>query len=168
MAITRKLRATKNNSQICSKLSKNSKVVAKAAKTSLMKVKKACQQLWDEKKIEIGQILSEVQYLKVEAINGDQIDFKTKTGATWTMGGKEFLQKLAQDSFSADHYDSEVTVCMTELANILSSNKGTVFKAVYSKKLQENKVQDQLAGIDFDSLSDSKTLSEISKEIFGG
>lgn len=75
---------------------------------------------------------------------------------------------MAQDSFSADHYDSEVTVCMTELANILSSNKGTVFKAVYSKKLQENKVQDQLAGIDFDSLSDSKTLSEISKEIFGG
>jgi hypothetical protein len=60
MAITRKLRATKNSSQICSKVSKNSKVIAQAAKTTLTKVKKACQQLWDEKKIEIGQILSEV------------------------------------------------------------------------------------------------------------
>ena len=168
MAITRKLRQPKTNSKIAQKVSKNSKTIAKAAETQLKKVKKACQKLWDDKKVEIGQVLSEVQYLKVEAINGDKIDFKTKTGAIWTMGGQTFLEKLAENSFSADHYDREVTVCMTELANIMSSNRGTVFKAVFSKKLQETNVQNQLAEIDFDSLSDSKKLDEISKNIFAG
>ena len=138
MAITRKQNTTPNTKQI---LPKAIKKAAKAAKKEADKVKKSVNKLWDEKKVDIDQILSEVQYIQVEAINRNGIDFKTNTGTIWTENGNNLAKNLAQDSWSADHYEREVVSSMTELANIISNTKGAIFKAVFAKKLQADLVQ---------------------------
>lgn len=117
-----------NTEKLHKQAPKAAKKAPRLTQSQCKKTKSQTGQLWDHNKVEIGQILSEVQYMQVDAIKGNDVDFKTKTGAIWTLSGQSVVENLTKDAYSADHYEREVKCTMTDLARIITSNKGTIFK----------------------------------------
>ena len=64
------------------------------------------------------------QYMKVIKIDGSVVTLANERGIKVMID----TNTLKEDSFSADHYEKEVTCNMTELAEILMSANDTVFK----------------------------------------
>lgn len=54
---------------------------------------------------------------------------------------------LVCDSFSADHFEKEVTCNMTELSHILKSAKDTIFQVQFITKVKEQNVEETLSNI---------------------
>ena len=72
---------------------------------------------------------------------------------------------LVRDAWSADLYAKEIKTNMTELAQILSLCKETIFTVSFKKKIDVNEVEARLKGI---NLKDAKQLKEIQKIVTEG
>ena len=51
---------------------------------------------------------------------------------------------LVSDAFSANHYDTEVTCCMTQLSDILKKAGNTIFTVEFTKKMEEKDILAEL------------------------
>ena len=75
---------------------------------------------------------------------------------------------LVQDSYSADHYDKEVTCNMTELAEVLQGAKDTIFTVEFKKKVDDKQVLDLLTGLKFADVKKPDQVKSIAKTIMEG
>lgn len=72
---------------------------------------------------------------------------------------------LVRDAWSADMYSEEIKTNMTELAQILTLCKETIFTVCFNKKIDEKEVEAKLAGI---KLTDPKNMKQIQQIITEG
>lgn len=84
--------------------------------------------LWDTKKFETGQWLSQSAYLTVKAIEGKKITVENSFGDQMHIS-KDILEKMD----SAHHFQKEVPMNMTELAELLENAGDTCFQVSFRK-----------------------------------
>ena len=82
--------------------------------TVAKKVKRDGKPLWDPKKFEELQWFSQTAYLKVEAIEGNKVTVVNSFGNTLYVS-KDILENM----WSGDHYEKEVPMNVTSLAELL-------------------------------------------------
>ena len=80
------------------------------------KVKRTTKPLWDPKKFETKQYFSQTAYLNVTDIAGNKVTVKNSWGNTLYVS-KDILENMV----SGNHYDKEVPMNMTGLAELLQS-----------------------------------------------
>ena len=141
-------------------LNKASKGIAKAEKKNAKKeaVKKAA------KKINIGEFFSCHQYMKVISIQGSTIKLRNERGRMVDID----KQVLVDDSYSADHFETEVTCNMTELSEILQSAQDTIFKVRFFRKVDEKIIAEKLQAIKKSDIQDMATLNSLAKSLTEG
>ena len=159
MGKTESARQTKSAKQL--KVSAASKTIKKADK-KIEKPKK--QTKWNHSKVTDGDYFSCHQYMRVEKIKGTDISLKNERGELVEID----LDCLNEDSYSADHFEKEVTCNMTELSEILQDCKDTIFKVVFKKKIDEHQVFDKLAKIKAKDLKSPQTSTQLAKQLLEG
>jgi len=82
--------------------------------------------------------------MQVTKIKGNDIQLKTEFGHVIDIDKKV----LHEDSYSADHFEKEVTCTMTELAEILQEAKDTIFKVEFKKKVDDKNVLAKLQSME--------------------
>ena len=117
---------------------------------------------WDLSKLAMGQFLSMTSYMKVIGI-GDKITVENKNGHVITMA-----KCLLETMYSADHYEREIPMNMTGLAELLQSVQDTIFTINFKKQANEQSAVDQLLNADATSFNDPKKLSQLAKQIVAG
>ena len=86
-------------------------------------------ELWDPKKLDVGDYFSCISYLKIEKIDCNQITVNNHRGGKWLIS-KDLLER---DMWSADHYEKEIKCTMTDLSTILSECGDTIFTVKFKK-----------------------------------
>ncbi len=99
--------------------------------------------------------------MEVTQIIGNEIVLKNQNGEKVEIA----KEVLINDSYSADHFELEVTCNMTELSDILKSAKDTIFKVQFRKKIDEKCIFEKLEKI---KVADLKDVKAISKSIIEG
>jgi hypothetical protein len=84
--------------------------------------------LWDTKQFEIGQWMSSLAYYNVKAIDRNTITVQNSFGNELQVS-KDILEKM----HSANHYEHERPMNMTELAELLESAGDTCFTVNFRK-----------------------------------
>jgi len=102
--------------------------------------------------------------MQVIKINGSDIQLKTEFGHVIDID----KQVLHEDSYSADHYEKEVTCTMTELAEILQSAKDTIFKVEFKKKVDDKLVLEKLQQLTAADLKKNESLKSLAKTLGEG
>jgi len=104
------------------------------------------------------------QYMRVERIQGDNIHLLNDQGE------KVEIDKavLVQDSYSADHFDKQVTCNMTELSEVLQGAKDTIFTVEFKKKVDDKQIFDSLSGLKYADTKKPEQLKSIAKTILEG
>lgn len=85
--------------------------------------------------------------------------------------GKEIeIEKkiLAEDSYSADHFDRSVTCSMTELAEILNDAKDTIFTVNFKCQPNQETVSEKLKGLDINSVKNEAEIKKLTKSLIEG
>ena len=100
-----------------------------ALKANSKPIKKNEKAKWDLKKVKSGDFFSCLQYMKVIEIEGQHVKLENQYGEHFHIE-KSILER---DSFSADHFQHEVTCNMTELVKVLESAKDTIFKVSFRR-----------------------------------
>ena len=120
--------------------------------------------LWDAKQMKVGQNFSCISYLRVDKIDGDKITVKNQLGGAW------FISKdlLVRDMWSADHFDKEVKVTMTDLSEIIQSCRDTIFTVSFKKKIDAKQVEAKLLSSTYADLSVDAKMKEFSKQLVEG
>ena len=95
---------------------------------------------WDQNKLATGDHFSCISYLKVTKIDGNKISVQNHLGGNWIMS-KDLLVK---NSHSADHYEKEIKVTMTDLSQLIEQCSETIFKVSFKKKVDPNDVAEKL------------------------
>jgi hypothetical protein len=117
-------------SHILSKTIGGSGKTGKGGKGPVRKNAVKLEPLWDTKKFEEGQYLSQLAYYTVTAIEAGSIEVKTQHGDLLDVS-KDILEKM----HSASHYKHEFPMTMTELAEKLEGAGDTVFTVNFRKKV---------------------------------
>ena len=87
---------------------------------------------WNLKDLKMGQILSMTSYMTVVNI-GNLISVKNQFGQHMQLS-----KCLLETMFSADHYDKEVALNMTGLAELLQSVQDHAFTVNFQKQITED------------------------------
>jgi hypothetical protein len=102
--------------------------------------------------------------MKVVAINEFNVTLKNERGETLEID-KDIL---VNDSYSANHFEKEVSCTMTQLSEILKSAKDTIFQVEFEKKLDDKLIYDELSKMSVKDFQDAKKMNELSKSIIVG
>ena len=102
--------------------------------------------------------------MQVTKISGNDIQLKTEFGKVIDID----LDCLHEDSYSADHFEKEVTCTMTELAEILQSARDTIFKVEFKKKVDDKLVFEKLQTLKPADLKNMSSLRNLSKTLGQG
>ncbi len=154
---------TKNNAKTVAKKAK--KPIAKAEKPAspvAVQLKRNDGTLWDIKKIEVGHICSITSYMKVLKIDR-MISVKNQHGHHMQMS-KELLDTM----YSADHFEREIPLNMTGLAELLQSVSDHVFTVVFQKQATESSAIQALSDADQSYFKDPKKVKELAKQLIEG
>jgi len=117
---------------------------------------------WRMSDLKMGQYLSMTSYMTVTGL-GSMISVRNQFGQVMMMS-KELLTTM----YSATHYESEVGLNMTGLAQLLQSVQDHVFTVNFKKQAtEENAVQAILAS-DNSTFGDAKKLAQLAKSIITG
>ena len=111
-----------------------------------------------------GYFFSCHQYMKVTKIDDTTITLEDDKG-------KELLidkECLVSDSYSADHYDKEVTCNMTELSEILEGANDTIFKVEFHKKVDDKQIFEKLESVKAADIKDETKLKNLAKSLIEG
>ena len=146
---------TKQEETKAHKVSKNSKVIQKAAKF---------EKKWAKSQLKIGDYFSCHQYMKVLQISGSTIKLENQDGRIVEID----KEVLLCDSYSADHFEKEVTCNMTELSEILKGAKDTIFKVEFKKKVDEKSILEKLTHVSKATLKKEEAIKTLAKEIIEG
>ena len=102
-------------------------------------VKRTTKPLWDTKKFEKDQFFSQTTYLNVKEIAGNRITVENQFGNTLYVS-KDILEGM----YSGDHFENEVAMNMTSLAELLQSVQDHIFTVTFRKQPTEEKAADLL------------------------
>jgi len=94
--------------------------------------KVATEPFWDTKKFAVGQWFSQNAYFTVKEISGSRITVENSFGDTMHVS-KDIIEKMD----SGNHFEKEVSLTMTELAELLESVGDTVFTVSFKKLVKE-------------------------------
>lgn len=119
--------------------------------------------LWEPKKFETGQWFSQSCYLTVKEITPARITVKNSFGDEMHVS-RDILEKMD----SANHFQKEVPLNMTELAELLENAGDTAFTVSFKKKVTEESVMEKLQGATAKDLDNNKFLAQLSKELTEG
>ncbi len=85
----------------------------------------------DTSKLKAGDLMSRISYMRIVRDMGTSFEVKNEEGYTWTIS-KDIV---AKECYSADHYEKEVKVTRTELANFLTDKaRDAAFTVQFAKK----------------------------------
>jgi len=131
MAKGQTTKASQNKTAALLKVNSNSKPIKKDDKKS----QPLKEHKWNRAKLTIGDFFSCHQYMQVIKIadSTNTVDLKNERGESVQMT----LGVLYNDSYSANHFEKEVSCTMTELSEILKSAKDTIFQVEFKKKTDE-------------------------------
>jgi len=119
--------------------------------------------LWDPKKFEVGQFLSQTAYLTVRNISGNTITVSNQFGAEMDVS-KDILCKMD----SATHFEKQKPMNMTELAELIETAGDTVFSVKFNRQASEDSVLEKLKSVAHASLKDDKFASQLAKDVIEG
>ena len=94
---------------------------------------------------------------------GSMVSVRNQFGHTMQMS-KELLETM----YSADHYEREVPLNMTGLAELLQSVSDHVFTVTFLKQASESGASHALENADASCFSDEKKLRALAKELIQG
>ena len=94
--------------------------------------KVATEPFWDTKKFAVGQWFSQNAYFTVKEISGSRITVENSFGDTMHVS-KDIIEKMD----NGNHFEKEVSLTMTELAELLESVGDTVFTVSFKKLVKE-------------------------------
>ena len=129
------------------------KSIAKAEKPAspvVQRLKKRDGPKWDKNKLAMGQFLSMTSYFTVLKI-GSLISIKNQMGHTF-QASKSVLETM----YSADHFDREVGLNMTGLAELLQSVGDTVFTVQFRRQVNEQDAYEALQAASTSAFKDQK------------
>lgn len=129
----------------------------------IKKVKRTTDPLWDTKKFETNQFFSQTAYLKVIDIKPDCITVENSYGNNLWMS-----RDILEGMYSADHYEKEVAVTMTALAEILKEVQDHVFSVQFRKQPNEADAAELLEGATAKDFKDSGKLNQLVKDMING
>lgn len=112
------------------------------------------------KKLEVGEILSESQYYKVEKISGNKVQLVNDEGNRVVVDDKYVNQSLS----SASQYSETKKVTKTELAEIFLQNSRVAMTVMFNKKLDNKKVTDSISTI-YGKLSFGMTQADFTRQV---
>ena len=118
------------------------------------KVKRTTKPLWDPKKFETKQYFSQTAYLNVTDIAGNKVTVKNSWGNTLYVS-KDILENMV----SGNHYDKEVPMNMTGLAELLQSVQDYVLTVSFRKQATEENAYALLRDATKASFSDKSKLA---------
>lgn len=95
--------------------------------------------LWDTSKFEVGQWCSSLTYYNVKAIDGKSITVTNSFGDEHQIS-KDILEKM----YSANHFNRERNMNMTELAELLETAGDTCFTVSFRKQVNHDRVEEKL------------------------
>lgn len=110
-------------------------ILSKAVAGKSKKAAPKQEPLWDTKQFEMGQWMSSLAYYKVTAIEAKAITVKNSFGEELQVS-KDILEKM----HSADHFEKERNMNMTELAELLESAGDTCFTVSFRKQVNADRV----------------------------
>ena len=110
----------------------------------------------------MGQFLSMTSYMTVLNIN-NLVAVRNQHGNTMQMS-KELLETM----YSAQHYEREINLNMTGLAELLQFVQDIVFTVNFKKQATEAKALNALLSANKNTFKDSKQLSALAKMIVSG
>lgn len=120
--------------------------------------------LWDPKKLAVGDFFSCISYLNVKKIEGNSVTVENHLGGSWLIS-KDILER---DTWSADHYDSEVKVTMSDLSEILQLCSDTIFKVQFRKKVDAETIEGKFKGYKLADLKKGDQAKKLSKTLTEG
>lgn len=94
--------------------------------------KVASEPKWDVKKFAVGQWFSQNAYFTVKEISGSRITVENSFGETMHVS-RDIIEKMD----SGNHFEKEVAMNMTELAELLETVGDTVFTVSFRKLVKE-------------------------------
>ncbi len=144
--------------QIPAKKSGLTKAIAKPAKKAAQK------KLINLSKIVAGEMLNCAQYMQVTKIVGDTVHLRTEEGKVIQI----VKQIVVEDSYSADHFDRQVTCNMTELAEILNDAKDTIFRVNFRCQANQDLVFQKLKALQLSQLKDDAEIKKLTKSLTEG
>lgn len=110
---------------------------------ALAKVKRTEAPLWDPKKFAVNQYFSQTAYLRVDDIAGNTVTVQNSYGQNLYVS-KDILENM----YSADHFDKEIPMNMTSLAEILHTVQDHIFTVAFRKQASEENTISTLQGAD--------------------
>lgn len=119
--------------------------------------------LWEKKKFEVGQWFSQNAYFVVREISGSRITVENSFGDTMHVS-QDIIEKMD----SGNHFAKEISMNMTELAELLESVGDTAFTVSFRKQVKEEDVQEKLKTFTPAQLKDAKKLNSLVKELIEG
>ena len=117
---------------------------------------------WDLSKLAMGQFLSMTSYFTVLNI-GSMISIKNQHGHTM-----QASKCLLETMYSADHYEREVPLNMTALAELLQSVRDNIFTVEFRRQVTEQDAIDVISASSAADFKDAKKLSALAKQITTG
>ena len=108
-------------------------------KKIVKEVKREGEPLWDKDQFEAKQWFSQTAYWTVRSIEGNQVRVQNSYGMQMDVS-KDMLEKM----WSANHFEKEVAMTMTELAELMENLGDTVFSVQFRKKPKETDIANRL------------------------
>ena len=108
---------------------------------------------WDLSKLGMGQFLTMTSYMTVLGI-GNMVSVRNQHGHTMQMS-----KSLVETMYSATHYEREVALNMTGLAELLQSVQDVVFTVNFKKQASELNTAQALINAPADAYTDPKKLA---------
>jgi len=99
----------------------------------------------------------------VKEISGTKITVENSFGETMHVS-KDIIEKMD----SGNHFKKELSINMTELAELLESVGDTCFTVSFRKQVKEEDVQEKLKSFTPAQLKDAKKLNALVKELIEG
>ena len=125
----------------------------------------------DVTKLEEGNVLSRVSYMKVISVDSNYITVRNENGMQWTIS----KGIVADECRAPDHWSREEKVTRTELARMLSEKvRDQAFVVRFTKQASAKRAREQLdkyeeeRGADSTDTQRNKRRSAVSKEVIKG
>ena len=123
---------------------------------------------WDDKKLAVGDWLSQITYYKVkEIVDKDTVKVATSVNPSKVLTMSRDI--LEYEMHSSKAFDEKQKVSRTEMVNLLVDAKESVMTIKFHKKVDDTHIKSVLLGIkNQNDLKDAKSLKQLSKEICTG
>lgn len=99
----------------------------------------------------------------MQKIEPDKVTVKNQLGGIWHVS-RDILESM----YSADHYEKEVPMNMTNLVVILEEAGDTIMKVQFKTKIHEKRVFEKLQIIDPKNIKSGKELDNLTKDLIEG